>query len=169
VRPSAKSTHKVSSSKRTALAEVLMPRPFDLFASRGNNPAEPRQIATGEAKTIRQCNLWPQPELRLRTGVLDMDMGRLARAAFVGIKEKPRAADTKNNRPCVKLARGRRTVDRDARRGPHTNPAPRSPKGERLAGIEPAPCALAALQFGFQCIPSRRRGALLVKRLQTAL
>ena len=106
VRPSSRSTHKVSSSKRTALAEMLMPRPFDLFASRDNNPAEPCQIATGEAKTIRQRNLWPQPELRLRTGVLDMDVGRFARAAFAGTKEKPRAADAKHNRYCVKLARG---------------------------------------------------------------
>src|SRR5690606_9371174 len=48
VRPSARSTHKVSSSQRTALAEMLMPRSLDLLAARFNGTRQFRQFAPAE-------------------------------------------------------------------------------------------------------------------------
>ena len=79
----------MSSSKRTALGEVVIPSPFyQLFVS--NHDVS--QLSEGTSiKTITVCqiNVWSQPELGFSVRAAHMDVHRFARVAFVGIEEKP--------------------------------------------------------------------------------
>lgn len=97
VRPSTRSTHKVSSSQRTALAEMLMPRPFDFFAPAFNNSHQVRQFAARKPGAIGDGDFRAQPKLRFIVAFFDVGVNRLAGASFVREEKEPRTALSKND------------------------------------------------------------------------
>jgi len=96
-RPSSRSTHRLSSSKRTALAEVVIPSPFDQLTVVRRYGHQLAQGCGVEAIACSNADLWHQPKLRFMTTRPYVDMNRLARAALVRIEEKPEAFVAKNH------------------------------------------------------------------------
>src|ERR1035437_3984777 len=103
VRPSDRLTHRVSSSNRTALGEVLIPSPFNEFLVGGNDASQLPQRACVKTVTVGQVNRRREPEFCLTVRATYMDVHRLTRIALVGVKEKPETFvaehDRHGNRP----------------------------------------------------------------------
>src|SRR5699024_1034702 len=88
VRPSLSSTQKLSSLKVTSLGEVVIPSLLELVAVVGIHRGDFAECLCVETIVTRQLGACRKPELRFSTSLENVDMGRLQRAAFVGIKEE---------------------------------------------------------------------------------
>lgn len=85
----------LSSSKRTALAEVLMPRPLDQSPIALCDFHRLVQRSGIEAEAGGDPNLWFGPQFGLAAAQAHMHVQRLPRAAFIGMEEEaePLVAD----------------------------------------------------------------------------
>ena len=90
VRPSLSATQRLSSSKLTFSAEMIMPSPFDVAATVRHDPRNSPQGSGVQATTLRQSHLWVKPEFRAVRSLDDMHMRRLPWVAFVGVEEVPK-------------------------------------------------------------------------------
>src|SRR3569832_824517 len=100
VRPSCRSTQRVSSSNRNALAEMLMPASLDQLSVRSHHLDHLGQRSAIDAATAGHRDSRPQPELRLGVTLLGVDVDRLAGTAFIGEKEVPDAIIAENDGHC---------------------------------------------------------------------
>jgi hypothetical protein len=66
-RPSESETHMVASSNLTSVAEMFMPRPFDLGTVLVHNAHDIREFPAVEHVAIGERNLRFQPDLRIIT------------------------------------------------------------------------------------------------------
>lgn len=100
VRPSDSSTHKVSRSQWAllALTEIRIPSPLDLFTPPLDDAKQLVQCPGVKAIVGGNVRVGSQPELRFNGTLFHMHMRLLARAAFVGIEEKPKAPIAKDHR-----------------------------------------------------------------------
>ena len=87
-RPSESSAHMLSSSKRTDIGEVLMPCPFDEYCVVFHHARQLVQSACVESFAVCHPHVRVQPELGFPTFAANVNMDRLARAAFVRVEEK---------------------------------------------------------------------------------
>ena len=87
VLPSARLTHMVSSSNRTALGEVFIPGPFNQVFVRRNHDSQVAKGASVEPVAVGKIDRRRQPEFCLAFSIANMNMHCLTRIAFVGIEE----------------------------------------------------------------------------------
>ncbi len=87
-RPSSRCTHRLSSSKRTALAEVLIPRPFDQFAVELRDLGQFTQRGGIEAGAVGHTHLRFEPQLGFGVPRAHKHVHRLARVSFIGVEEE---------------------------------------------------------------------------------
>ena len=90
VLPSARLTHMVSSSNRTALGEVFIPGPFNQVFVCRNHGSQVSKGASIEPVAVSKIDRRHQPEFCLAFSIANMNMHCLTRIAFVGIEEKPK-------------------------------------------------------------------------------
>src|SRR6185437_11376229 len=98
VRPSDSSTHIVCSSKRTAVAEIVIPGLQDGATSLGNDMQDTRKFDGIEAITLGDGYLWLKPHLGVSAAAFDVNVPWLARKPFVGEKEIAQASIAEDNR-----------------------------------------------------------------------
>jgi hypothetical protein len=77
VRPSVRSTHMVGSSKRTLVAEMLMPRLQDQATVVVDSLQDSRQFAGVEAVAVRYGYVRFQPDLGIPAAAFDVNVRRL--------------------------------------------------------------------------------------------
>src|SRR6266568_9270487 len=99
VRPSLRSTHMLSASKRTrvALTEELIPCPFDPLPVGLDDPDQLTKSSGIVAIIVGYLNRRSQPEFCLQLILFNMDVDWFTRRSFIGIEEKPEAALPKND------------------------------------------------------------------------
>ena len=78
VRPSVNSTHMVTSSNRTELAEMFMPRLHDLLSPCGYDSDQFRLLTPSIAGTVRYPDVRIQPRFRFRVTAAGMDIDGFA-------------------------------------------------------------------------------------------
>src|SRR5574337_630243 len=110
IRPSSKWTHMLSSSNRTALAEVVMPSPFDQLSVGLCHLHRLAQRPGVKAVAGGDSNLWFEPEFGLIAAGPHVHVHRLARAALVGLEEEAEALVAKRHRHRGIVGRARATV-----------------------------------------------------------
>ena len=98
VRPSVRSTHMVSSSKRRRSAEVLIPTLFDQRPILEHDLLQFSQPPAVEARAVSQGDIRLKPELGFVPILFDVDMERLARLPLVRLEEKPEALIPQDHR-----------------------------------------------------------------------
>jgi hypothetical protein len=86
--PSSRSTYMLSSSKLTALAEVLIPGPLDQCSVAPCDFHQPPRHTRIEAETGGNPNLRVAPEFGFTAARAHMHMHQLSRAALVRIEEE---------------------------------------------------------------------------------
>jgi hypothetical protein len=91
VRPSDNSTHMLLSSKRTDLAEIFIPGPFDQFRIVGHDIQELFKRSGIETIALGQRNIRKYPKLGFAACTHDMDMRRFAWAALVRKEEETKS------------------------------------------------------------------------------
>src|SRR5579884_1564952 len=98
VRPSVRSTHIVCSSKRTSVAEMLMPCSQDQVASVVHNAQNTREFGRIEAIAVCDGYLGLQPDFGVLARAFHVYVQRFTRKAFIGVEEEPQPAISKDER-----------------------------------------------------------------------
>lgn len=98
VRPSSISTHMQSSSKRSALGEILMPCPLKLLAVLLDQTLDTVEGPGVEAVIVGHHHCGREPEFSLVPTFANVDVGGLARVALVRVEVEFEAVEAQDDR-----------------------------------------------------------------------
>ena len=95
----------LSSSKRNALAEVVIPCPFNQFLVAACNLHEVFERGYVETDAVGDAHLRVQPKLRFAGSGAHVHVHRFAGVAFVRIEEEAKALVSEHHRHALSLRR----------------------------------------------------------------